>query len=155
LAATYTLIARAEVALGVRGHRLDIALDHALPFRAGWIYPYIAFWAFLFAPFLLARTNRYYRRLVAAFRGAMAFCYLVFVVFPTENVLRAALPAGGGFTLWAVRLVYDNDAVYNCFPSFHVALSQLAARAVWTLDRTAGRLAWALAIAIAVSTVLI
>src|SRR5262249_45538872 len=88
---------------------------------------------------------------------------LIFLLFPTDNVLRPALAPvpviDSGFTRWVVQLVYDNDLPFNCFPSYHVTLSQLAALAVWELDRegrrVAGRLAWAVAIAIAASTVLV
>ena len=39
------------------------------------------------------------------------------------------------------RLVYDNDTLYNCFPSYHVTLSQLVAWATWELDREGPRVA--------------
>jgi len=150
LFAGYLVIERSEAWRNVVGHRLDTALDRALPFSAGWIWVYTLLWAFAIAPLLYVRTNTFFRPLFASMAATLALSYFVFVVFPTKMVLRPTLEGVPGFTAWLVREVYAGDGPYNCFPSVHVALSHLSAWSLTEMDRALGRVAWAIAAAITV-----
>lgn len=69
-----------------------------------------------------------FRQVVDASVLAYLFCYVVFVLFPTEGPAytlreqhREPLPRGGPFN-WAVRFIQRNAGVHgNAFPSAHVA----------------------------------
>jgi membrane-associated phospholipid phosphatase len=155
LFAVYLVIARGDIAFHVDGHRLDIALDRELPFSPPWVFVYVTFYLFAFSPLLYTRRAPWFRRVFAAMGVTMAVTYVVFLVFPTREVLRPTLDGATGFTMWFLRLVYGGDGGYNCFPSMHVGLSHLAAWTLRDVDRKVAPWAWALAILISVSTLLL
>jgi membrane-associated phospholipid phosphatase len=151
----YALIARGDAALHVGGHRLDVALDRALPFSPPWIYVYVTFYLFAFAPLLYARRAPWFRRVFTAMAATMTVCYVAYLLFPTRMVLRPTLAGVPGFTAWLLRLIYGADGGYSCFPSMHVALSHLSAWSLGEVDREVTPWAWASAALITVSTVLL
>jgi membrane-associated phospholipid phosphatase len=59
---------------------------------------------------------------------------------------------GSGFAAWSLRLLYDIDPPYNCFPSLHVAYSFVAAFACSRVHRGVGLAATMWAALIGVST---
>lgn len=102
--------------------------------------------------FVVVRDEVRLRRLAAVAAGVVAVSAACFVIWPT-TILRPDLPSGvwGGVLAW----LYRADRPTDLFPSLHVAMSFLMAKAVGR-ERPTWRpamLAWALLIA--VSTLLI
>lgn len=155
LFALYSLIPRITDLLHLAPRRLDVSLDHALPFVAAFVLAYGGLYPFCLVPFVYTRTNRYYRRVFAAFAGCMLTGYAVFLVFPVQMVLRPALDGQTGFAVTVVRFIYGHDSPLNCFPSMHVALAQLVAWTAGEIDARLARPAWLVALLITLSTVLI
>ena len=151
----YAVIARGDIVFHVEGHRLDVGLDRELPFSPAWVYVYVTFYLFAFSPLLYTRRAPWFRRIFLAMGGTMVVTYATFLVFPTREVLRPSLDGATGFTMWFLRTVYGADGGYNCFPSMHVGLSHLAAWTLRDVDRKVAPWAWALAILISVSTLLL
>lgn len=101
---------------------IDLAVDRAIPFISVFIIPYILWYAYI--PLMMlymyfTERSRYLRQCVALFSG-MAFCTLLFMVFPT------ALPQdfrpqnlGNGFFGFLCKMIYANDMPYNVCPSLH------------------------------------
>ncbi len=134
---------------------LGTALDAAIPFvkPAQWIYYFYE--VFLFLPLFLVRDLGVLRRLIGAFVGLQLAANLVFVAFPVVMVrpLDEVDPARS-FLDWAIGLNYYLDKPVNCLPSLHVANAFFIALVAWRLDRPVGKIALAVAIAIAASTML-
>jgi membrane-associated phospholipid phosphatase len=152
----YVVIGRVDAALHVTGHRLDIPIDHALPFSAAWVFAYTTYYLFAFSPLFYARRPPYFRRVFAAMTATMAITYAFYLVLPTVNDLRpSSLDGAPGFAAWLTRLVYSGDTLYNGFPSLHIALSCVAALSLGEVDRRVRIGAWIVAALIGISTVLL
>ena len=76
---------------------------------------------------------------------------MIFLLYPT----RAPRPAdviGEGFGVWGLRLLYQMDPPYNCFPSIHVAHSFVSALTCYRVNRRVGIGAGLCASIVSVST---
>lgn len=133
-------------------HAPAIALDSAIPLQPAWSPVYGALYAFLIAlPVFLVREEEHLRRTVRAYLAVWIGAYLVFLVYPTVAP-RPASVGGTGFGAWGLRLLYDMDPPYNCFPSLHVAHSFVSALTCLRIHRGVGVAALAAACLVALST---
>jgi len=150
--AAYLVIEHEESVHRVVGHRLDTAIDRAIPFFAPSVFVYAMLWVFALAPLAYVRSNTYFRPLFASMAATLVCSYAIFLVFPTKMILQPSLEGTPGFAAWLVRGIYADDGPYNCFPSVHVALSHLSAWSLLVMDRVVGRVAWVIAALITLST---
>lgn len=133
-------------------HAPAIALDDALPLAPAWSLIYGALYAYLIAlPVFVVREEEHLRRTVRAYLAVWISAYLVFLAYPTVAP-RPATVEGTGFGAWGLRLLYDMDPPFNCFPSLHVAHSFVSALTCLRVHGGVGRTALAAAALVALST---
>jgi membrane-associated phospholipid phosphatase len=146
----YLLIA--ERARGSAVHVPELALDRLLPLMPVWAPVYGALYLFLILlPVIVIQQEEVIRRTVWAYLTVWIVSYAFFLVYPTVAP-RADNVMGSGFGVWGLRILYDADPPYNCFPSLHVAHSFVSALACCRVHRTLGLVALACASLVAIST---
>jgi membrane-associated phospholipid phosphatase len=133
----------------------ELAVDRALPLLPSWVLIYAALYVFvILLPVLTVRAEQQLRRTVYAYLLVWTIAYaFFFVVYPT-NAPRPAKVIGEGFAVWGLRILYESDPPFNCFPSLHVAHSFVSALSCYRVHRGVGRVATVAATLIAVSTLL-
>jgi membrane-associated phospholipid phosphatase len=130
-----------------------IALDHAMALRAEWMLVYGSLYMCGFLlPLLVVRGRELLRQSLKAYLFVMVVSYAGFFLYPTiaprnENVVVH------DFASWSLKVFYDIDQPYGCFPSLHVAYSFVAALSCYRMHRGVGLAACAWAAIIGVSTV--
>lgn len=135
-------------------HIPALAWDSAVPLQPWWVLVYGALYMFLILlPFFVVRENELLRRTVLAYLAVWITSYICFVVYPTAAP-RPASVGGDGFAVWGLRILYDADPPYNCFPSLHVAHSFVSALACHRVHRALGAAAVGCASLVALSTLL-
>ena len=113
----------APTALAPRRARRGLAVPRLVGMGLSVAVPAIAS-GILFARDDLDRSHTFYALLVATVLAAPFF-----IAWPT-TVPRVA-PGTDGITGLAWRLLHLADTPANCFPSLHVALAVISARALW------------------------
>ena len=114
------------------GVALSTPLDRWVPLWPEWVAPYLLCLPFWFASivwFAWKMDGRLFGSFVAAALFVLLSATTIYFLFPTY-VERPILPMTDGQPTgnWAERLlgwVYQNDRVYNAFPSGHVYLTTL------------------------------
>ena len=129
-----------------------IAWDRALPLVPAWALVYGSLYVFLILlPVFVVREQRLLDRTVFAYLAVWITAYVCFLAYPTIAP-RPDVVAGEGFAVWGLRILYDADPPYNCFPSLHVAHSFVSALACYRVHRTLGIVAVGCAAIVALST---
>jgi membrane-associated phospholipid phosphatase len=132
----------------------EVWLDRLVPLIPGWALVYGALYLFLILlPVFVVRQDDLVRRTVYAYLLVWITAYVFFVAYPTAAP-RPPLVAGEGFAVWGLRALYGADPPYNCFPSLHVAHSFVSALSSSRVHRTLGMVATALAVLVALSTLM-
>lgn len=146
----YLVIAnRAEF---VGAHVPEMPLDRLLPLAPVWALVYGALYAFLIVlPVFVVHQQELIRRTVWAYLMVWIVAYIVFVLYPTVAP-RPETVTGNGFAVWGLRVLYEADPPYNCFPSLHVAHSFVSALACFRVHRNLGVVAISCASLVALST---
>jgi membrane-associated phospholipid phosphatase len=128
--------------------------DRALPLVPGWgyVYHFVGFAALL--PVLVIKDRRLFRHVGLAGLLVELTTFAFFVAFPVK-MQRPPLGAASSFTEWGLQLLYWADSAYGSFPSLHVSLATLAALCCLSVDVWIGALSALIAIAIAMSTLLV
>ncbi|MBI3654607.1 MAG: phosphatase PAP2 family protein [Acidobacteria bacterium] len=125
-------------------------LDNFLPFTNWTIWIYHSQFVFLWLTFYLIQGAENLTRVVYSMALASLLSFGVFLIYPTI-ILRAG-QLHSGLTASAWQFLYAVDSPSNCFPSLHVALAALAAMGIWREKKSAGYVAFAWALLIALST---
>jgi membrane-associated phospholipid phosphatase len=129
-----------------------LAWDRAVPLQPTWVLVYGALYLFLILlPFFVVRHDELLRRTVLAYLAVWIASYICFIVYPTVAPRPDQL-VGEGFAAWGLRILYDSDPPYNCFPSLHVAHSFVSALACYRVHRGLGVTAVGCAALVALST---
>ena len=137
---------------GLPAHRPMLAIDRAWPLRPEWMFVYGSLYVFVvILPFFVVRQRELGQRTLRAYISVMLVAYTGFLLYPTLAPPRGEI-ADGGFAVWTLRLMYDLDTPYNCFPSLHVAYAFIAALACYRVHRGVGLAALFWAALIGVST---
>ncbi|MGE0452051.1 MAG: phosphatase PAP2 family protein [Vicinamibacteria bacterium] len=129
----------------------ETALDRAIPLEPAWMLVYGSIWVFVLLPLLVVRQRELLLRAARADIVLLLVSYASFLLLPTAAPRPDRLVVDG-FAAWSLRVQYDIDPPFNCFPSLHVAHSFVSAFAAHRVHRGVGRLALAWAALIAVST---
>jgi membrane-associated phospholipid phosphatase len=146
----YVFIGAAARGRDVHVPALD--LDLAIPLQPAWSLVYGALYAFLIVlPVFVVRDEALLRRTVHAYLTIWITAYICFIAYPTI-ASRPEQLTGSSFGTWGLRVLYDADTPYNCFPSLHVAHSFVSALACFRVHRTLGAITIACASLVAVST---
>ena len=130
-----------------------LALDRAMPLQPGWIFVYASLYVCGFIlPLLVVRGRELFHQALKAYLFVMVISYAGFYLYPTIAPRDENL-AVRDFSTWLLKLFYDVDQPYGCFPSLHVAYSFVAATACYRMHRGVGVAAGIWTALIAVSTV--
>ena len=133
-------------------HMPELALDRAIPVQPAWALVYISLYVFIvMLPVLVVRQRELFRRGMQGYLTVMLIAYGGFLLYPTVAPIPSDVP-GEGFGPWSLRLIYNLDVPYNCFPSLHVAYSFVAAFTCHRVHRGVGLAAACWAAMIGVST---
>jgi membrane-associated phospholipid phosphatase len=133
-------------------HVPALPVDRAVPLQPAWAIVYGALYLFLILlPVFVVRQDELLRRTVLAYLAVWVAAYVSFMAYPTVAPRPAQL-AGEGFGVWGLRILYDADPPFNCFPSLHVAHSFVSALACYRVHRALGTTAVGCASLVALST---
>jgi membrane-associated phospholipid phosphatase len=147
----YIFIGELETPNRIR-HVPDVAFDRLVPLHPTWALVYGSFYLFLIIlPVIVVRQQEQIRRTFRAYLMVWITAYICFLLYPTIAP-RPAHVIGGGFAVWGLRLLYDSDPPYNCFPSLHVAHSFVSAFVCYRVHRGVGIASALCALLIGVST---
>jgi membrane-associated phospholipid phosphatase len=102
-------------------------------------------------PLMVVRQRELFRRAMQAYLTVMLVAYAGFLAYPTAAPRPDVVP-GEGFGAWSLRLAYDIDPPYGCFPSLHVAYAFVSALATYRVHAGVGTVAALWAALIGVST---
>jgi membrane-associated phospholipid phosphatase len=138
----------------VRGgplHVPELALDRAIPVVPAWSVVYGSLFLAALLPVMVVHQQELIRRTILAFLMAWLVSYAVFLAYPTVTS-RPEEFAGDGFFDWTLRIIYESDIRYNCFPSLHVAQCFIAALVCHRVHPGVGAVAGVWAFFVALST---
>lgn len=148
----YVIINQLELHENFKKHILKIHLDELIPFEPIWVFAYASMYAIVVVPFVYVKDRLLYRRMFFSFSLTGLIAYVVFLTFPTYDILR---PVSNPFDFTRFFLAMDNahDSPYNCFPSLHVGFSMTAG--LWTYFADKSRigkavLIWAILVSVSV-----
>jgi membrane-associated phospholipid phosphatase len=130
--------------LGRPLHAPALPLDAMLPLQPVWMLVYGSLYLFALLPLLVVRDGELLRRAMKSYVLVMLVAYAGFIAYPTVAPHTDEV-IGSGFAMWSLRLVYEMDQPYNCFPSLHVAHSFVSAFACYRVHKGVGGIAlfWA------------
>jgi membrane-associated phospholipid phosphatase len=129
-------------------------LDGAIPLLpvTSWLYLPGYVLAFV-AAVALVPTRREFRAAIEAFVLVSTLAFFSFVFYPVASPPRPLLPGElGGLSGWMMRWLYGLDPEANSFPSLHVSNAVICGGVVAAKEPRLRGPAWALAVAIALST---
>lgn len=118
-------------------HSPLLGLDGWFPREPAWSMVYLSLFLAALLPVFVVHQQELIRRVILAYLSAWLFAYAVFLVYPTAAPVHAEV-TGEGFSAVALRMLYDSDVPYNCFPSLHVAQCFLAALTCNRIHRGVG-----------------
>jgi membrane-associated phospholipid phosphatase len=134
-------------------YRPSFVLDDLMPLRPGWMLVYGSLYmSGLLLPLVVVRGVELFHQTLKAYLFVMSVSYACFLLYPTVAPRDEAV-AITGFAEWSLKLFYDIDQPFGCFPSLHVAYAFVAALACSRMHRRVGIAACAWAALIGVSTV--
>lgn len=148
----YVIINQLELHDHFTKHILKTKWDEMIPFEPIWVFAYASMYVIVILPFVYVKDHLLYRRMFFSFSLTGLIAYVVFLVFPTYDILR---PVSNPFDFSRFLLAFDNkhDSPYNCFPSLHVGFSMTAGLWAYYADRSklgAAILIWAILVSISV-----
>ena len=133
-------------------HAPELPLDRAVSLQPAWMLVYGSLYVFIgFLPLMVVRASELFRRALASYLAVMLVAYAGFLAYPTLAPRPDVVP-GDGFAAWSLRLLYDIDTPYGCFPSLHVAWAFVSALTCYRVHAGVGWVAAGWATLIAVST---
>jgi membrane-associated phospholipid phosphatase len=133
-------------------HTPELPLDRAVSLQPAWMLVYGSLYVFIgVLPLMVVRQRELFRRALAGYLAVMLFAYAGFLAYPTLAPRPDVVP-GGGFAAWSLRLTYEIDTPYGCFPSLHVAWAFVSALTCYRVHAGVGWVAACWAVLISVST---
>lgn len=129
---------------------LNSTIDNLIPFKASWIYIYISIYFIIFSPVFVIRDYQFFKKAVMAYIFILAVSFFIFSIFPVK-MIRPSIE-GEDLASRLIKLLYEIDRPYNCFPSIHVSAIFLSSFMCRKLNRSFGMAMLLLAIFISFST---
>lgn len=140
---------------------MHVSIDNEIPFIKEFIIPYIIWYIYVAYAFVYTGVTckEDYYKLTIFIIGGMAVCYLIYIIFPNEQVLRPIIVKNDIFSK-AIRYLYTIDTPTNVCPSIHVlnsiaANSALHNSSAFSKKKYGKKISSILAISICLSTVFI
>lgn len=131
-------------------HSLALDLDHAIPFRPVWVWPYLSVFSLYLVPLLVAKDRKLINLVITSYLTLLLVCYAVFWFYPV--LCPRPIIFGSSLTDWTLGLVYNNDRPWNCFPSSHCAIALMAALILLEVKPLYGAVGMFLALMVGAST---
>lgn len=104
---------------GGSAQTMDTWIDSYIPIIELFVLPYL-FWFIYVIGILIILGRRdlstFYSTIAVMLIGYM-ICYIIYYFYPTQSL--RAVELGNGWLANTLRLVYQFDSNYNCFPSLH------------------------------------
>lgn len=99
---------------------LTTKVDSVIPFLPIFIVPYILWYGFIFGylVYYCFKDKQVYLQTLTIIVVGELICFLIYFFFQT-TVPRPTI-TGDGLLFDLVKLIYNNDQPFNCFPSIHV-----------------------------------
>ena len=141
-----------------RAHILATRFDRALPYAPAWMFVYGGVYTALLLPLFVVKHAGLFRRVAAAYLVTLVVSFATFLVYPvTTRGFRPEVATLDAriFWQWGAALNYTLDPPLNSFPSLHVGTMTLATLIALKVDRLVGLFASAIALLIALSTMLV
>lgn len=116
-----------------RCHPIHCALDNAIPFCEVFVVPYLL-WFFLVAGsllYLFLYDIPNFRRLSIYIMITQAGAMLIYIIWPSIQLLRPETMPRDNFFTWVLAFVYRFDTPTGVLPSLHAAYSI----AIWSVFR--------------------
>jgi len=140
---------------GKETYILTLPIDKWIPLSLIWLYPYSFIYLCVFTPVCVIKSEKVFMRTLAAALLVLLSGFTVFLLFPTELVLRPKDFPTDTFLYWGLRFTHWVDPPFNCFPSMHVTMGSLTALACWKADKVIGSAMLVMAGLISLSTMFI
>ncbi len=131
-------------------HYLNTWIDQSVPFEPEFVWLYLLYYPFCFAPIILLTNIDTFRRIALAYLFEDVIAFIVFIVYPTK-MIRPDIVVNS-ISTEALSLVYKVDPGFNVFPSLHVANSLLVALIFYRYNKKLGILFILIAVLISIST---
>ena len=99
---------------------LKTPLDDFVPFWPLWAVPYLLslpWWTTAYLWAALKMPANLYRAFISAALGIMLTSYLIYIAYPT--FIERPILTGTSWEMDLVRFIYNQDRIYNAFPSGH------------------------------------
>lgn len=110
------------------GRNIALTLDKEIPFISAFIFPYIYWYVFILLGlvFILSKNRKIYLRALLSLYMGMCICYLFYYLYPVE--ISRPVVSNTTISNKLVRVIYENDRPFNCFPSIHVLSTYIIIR---------------------------
>jgi membrane-associated phospholipid phosphatase len=134
--------------------RLDMPLDHMIPFMSWTVLLYSWVYTQMFYPLFVIRGEDLFWRTVKAFVFIVSVDLLTYWIYPvTAAGFRPEYSdiAVNHFGDWGAKLTFYVDPPTNLFPSQHLSTALLACVTAWTAKPAWGKVILPLAVAISLS----
>ena len=116
-------------------------IDHAIPLSSPWIWVYVSYYLFIFAPYLFSQNLMFRKMIFSSYMSAASISCLIFFAFPT-SISRDLHPLEvNSFSDHALQFIRNADTSVNCVPSMHIALSLISTLTLALYNRKIGILA--------------
>jgi len=138
---------------GLKGATLKTIIDDTIPLIRHWVWFYYLYFIAIVFPIFFIKTRSELWRGLAAFTITAVVSLAVYAFWRTE-IIRPKI-IGDDISAYLLKLVYEGDKPYNCFPSQHVAYSWTAMFIAFKQNKWAGIIALVMAILISLSTLFI
>lgn len=101
-------------------YNVSMSLDNKIPFVPQFIIPYVIWYFYVFFALFYFCIKDYekYKKMLMTMLIGLTTCYIIYFFFPT-TVVRAS-NIGNSLTEKLVKIIYQADKPFNCFPSIHV-----------------------------------
>lgn len=136
-------------------HYIGMTFEKNIPLLPSLIFAYMLLFAFQAFAYLIIDELNFFKTLLKAFYLCVTIHFIIFMIFPVQNILRPVIDPDRGWAYFCVDFYYWLDPPYNCFPSMHVSntflisffLSQYKPKLSWVL--------YSLATLVSISVVLV
>lgn len=110
---------------------LITSLDNSIPFVKQFVLAYIMWFALVPLVFfyVCVKDKKIFARMLVSMACGLIISYITFFFFQT-TVPRPDLHGNDIFT-YIIRIIYNTDRPYNCFPSIHVMNCVLMIQGIW------------------------
>jgi membrane-associated phospholipid phosphatase len=150
--AGYFLVAHLTGSLKM--HTLMLDLDRRIPFKEEYVWFYLTVYMLYLMPFFVMKNKPFAKMVMLSYISVLVIHYTLYFVFPV-TFPREIPDTGKHFSIWALKMVYNGDTPWNCFPSSHCAMALMAALVLLEIDFHFGMYGIFIALTIGISTVFI